>query len=89
MHRAMNPGQEGTSGQMSTAYFTLSTDRLEVPVVLPCLNEANSIGICVRKPVGAIRYALNSMPTGLKPTNGSPYGLEGFISFEMKLSKRT
>jgi glycosyltransferase involved in cell wall biosynthesis len=32
-------------------------DALEVSVVIPCLNEANSIGICVEKAVKALRAA--------------------------------
>jgi glycosyltransferase involved in cell wall biosynthesis len=42
---------------MSTPPSTPSADRLEVSVVIPCLNEANSIGICVEKALRAMREA--------------------------------
>jgi len=32
-------------------------DRVEVSIVLPCLNEANSVGICVDKALEALRSA--------------------------------
>jgi len=42
---------------MSVPATPLNQARLEVSVVIPCLNEANSIGICVEKAVTAIRGA--------------------------------
>jgi glycosyltransferase involved in cell wall biosynthesis len=36
---------------------TMSSDQMEVSVVIPCLNEARSIGICVEKALAAFRKA--------------------------------
>ncbi len=42
---------------MSVPSAPLSQASLDVSVVIPCLNEANSVGICVEKAVSAIRGA--------------------------------
>src|ERR1700735_4513148 len=58
---------------MPTPPSTLSADRIEVSVVIPCLNEANSIGICVEKAVTAIRGA-NLKGEVVVADNGAPDG---------------
>jgi glycosyltransferase involved in cell wall biosynthesis len=40
-----------------TAESTESTQKVEISVVIPCLNEANSLGICIGKALGAFQGA--------------------------------
>ena len=35
----------------------LATDPVELSVVMPCLNEQETVAICVRKAMGALRAA--------------------------------
>lgn len=46
----------GQEAQLTTELVT-SIDPIDVSVVIPCLNEANSIGLCVEKAVKAIQDA--------------------------------
>lgn len=48
---------QGTTAQLSAAPGTRSSDQPEVSVVIPCLNEANSIAVCIDKALGAFRTA--------------------------------
>jgi glycosyltransferase involved in cell wall biosynthesis len=57
---------------------------LEVSVVIPCLNEANSIGICVEKALRSIREA-NLSGEVLVADNGST---DGSIEISEKLGAR-
>ena len=48
----------GSRPQLTTEMVTdVATDRVDVSVVIPCLNEANSIGICVEKALAAFNDA--------------------------------
>jgi glycosyltransferase involved in cell wall biosynthesis len=48
----------GSRPQLTTEMVTdVATDRVDVSVVIPCLNEANSIGICVEKALAAFKDA--------------------------------
>jgi hypothetical protein len=44
-------------GQERESEIQQSNNELHVSVVIPCLNEANSLGFCVEKALTAIRSA--------------------------------
>ena len=42
---------------LDPALGALATDQLELSVVMPCLNERETVGVCVRKALGSLREA--------------------------------
>ena len=45
--------REGNAARAAAAAKPGAEEAVEVSVVIPCLNEANSIGICISKAMGA------------------------------------
>jgi glycosyltransferase involved in cell wall biosynthesis len=52
---AQGYGESQANGAVGAG--SLAKGGIDVSVVIPCLNEANSIGICVDKALGAFRAA--------------------------------
>ncbi len=73
------------SAQITTELVTaVAADLVDVSVVIPCLNEANSIGICVEKALKAFRDA-NLHGEVVVADNGST---DGSIDIAQKLGAR-
>ena len=49
------PGMEWENGSRGDAPGPAASDHIEVSVVIPCLNEANSLAFCVDKALAAFR----------------------------------
>ena len=47
------PGMEWENGSRGDAPGQAASDHIEVSVVIPCLNEANSVAFCIDKALAA------------------------------------
>lgn len=51
----IGPGEDLTDSVLATLGNFPDTDMIDISVVMPCLNEEDSVGICVRKALDGIR----------------------------------
>lgn len=49
-----------------TAARVIPSERPELSVVMPCLNEIETVGTCVRKAIAALRFAIEAARPGSK-----------------------
>ncbi len=57
MESAGKVGNQGTQAGLGATPESMSSEQPEVSVVIPCLNEANSIAVCIDKAMAAFRTA--------------------------------
>jgi len=57
MESASKVGNQGTKAGLGAEPESMSSEQPEVSVVIPCLNEANSIAVCIDKAMAAFRTA--------------------------------